>query len=150
MCGSVSTYDISGTMWMVALVYLFGMKSVWNHWMWGFMMAAFFMAFMGKWVRRSRVMTGAEWMITRFGDRADGRAARYAYALMAVITLVGLIGYAFEGVGKFSAEYVQTGLDPEANIRVLRDWCCSPSRRFTRCSAAWKQSSSRTCCKRSS
>jgi solute:Na+ symporter, SSS family len=118
MSGSVSTFDISGTMWMVALIYLFGMKSVWNHWMWGFMMAAFFMSYMGKWVRRSRVMTGAEWMITRFGDRADGRAARYAYALMAVITLVGLTGYAFEGIGKFSAEYVQTGLDPTNNIRL--------------------------------
>ncbi len=118
MSGSVSTFDISGTMWMVALVYLFGMKSVWNHWMWGFMMAAFFMSYMGKWVRRSRVMTGAEWMITRFGDRADGRAARYAYALMAVMTLVGLTGYAFEGIGKFSAEYVQTGLAPEANIQL--------------------------------
>jgi solute:Na+ symporter, SSS family len=118
MSGSVSTFDISGTMWMVALVYLFGMKSIWNHWMWGFMMAAFFMSYMGKWVRRSRVMTGAEWMITRFGDGAGGRAARYAYALMAVITLVGLTGYAFEGIGKFAAEYVQTGLDPEDNIRV--------------------------------
>ena len=118
MSGSVSTFDISGTMWMVALIYLFGMKSVWNHWMWGFMMAAFFMSYMGKWVRRSRVMTGAEWMITRFGDRADGRAARYSYALMAVMTLVGLTGYAFEGIGKFSAEYVQTGLEPEANIRL--------------------------------
>ena len=32
MSGSVSTFDISGTMWMVALVYLFGMKSIWNHW----------------------------------------------------------------------------------------------------------------------
>ena len=41
-------------MWMVALVYLFGMKSIWNHWMWGFLMAAFFMSYMGKWVRRSR------------------------------------------------------------------------------------------------
>jgi Na+/proline symporter len=105
-------------MWMVTLIYLFGMKSVWNHWMWGFLMAAFFMSYMGKWVRRSRVMTGAEWMITRFGDRADGRAARYAYALMAVITLIGLTSYGFEGIGKFSAEYVQTGLDPEANVRV--------------------------------
>lgn len=118
MSGSVSTFDISGTMWMVTLIYLFGMKSVWNHWMWGFLMAAFFMSYMGKWVRRSRVMTGAEWMITRFGDRADGRAARYAYALMAVITLIGLTSYGFEGIGKFSAEYVQTGLDPEANVRV--------------------------------
>ena len=76
MSGSVSTFDITGTMWMVTLVYLFGMKSIWNHWMWGFLMAAFFMSYMGKWVRRSRVMTGAEWMITRFGDRPDGRAAR--------------------------------------------------------------------------
>ncbi|MEX2091700.1 MAG: hypothetical protein WD971_03435, partial [Pirellulales bacterium] len=118
MSGSVSTFDISGTMWMVALIYLFGMKSIWNHWMWGFMMAAFFMSYMGKWVRRSHVMTGAEWMITRFGDRADGKAARYAYALMAVITLVGLTGYAFEGIGKFSAEYVKTGLEPESNIRL--------------------------------
>lgn len=118
MSGSVSTFDISGTMWMVTLVYLFGMKSVWNHWMWGFLMAAFFMSYMGKWVRRSRVMTGAEWMITRFGDRADGRAARYAYALMAVITLVGLTSYGFEGIGKFSAEYVQTGLEPAINVRV--------------------------------
>jgi Na+/proline symporter len=118
MSGSVSTFDISGTMWMVTLIYLFGMKSVWNHWMWGFLMAAFFMSYMGKWVRRSRVMTGAEWMITRFGDRTDGRAARYAYALMAVITLIGLTSYGFEGIGKFSAEYVQTGLDPEANVRV--------------------------------
>ena len=118
MSGSVSTFDISGTMWMVTLIYLFGMKSVWNHWMWGFLMAAFFMSYMGKWVRRSRVMTGAEWMITRFGDRADGRAARYAYALMAVITLIGLTSYGFEGIGKFSAEYVQTGLEPEANVRV--------------------------------
>jgi solute:Na+ symporter, SSS family len=118
MSGSVSTFDISGTMWMVALIYLFGMKSIWNHWMWGFMMAAFFMSYMGKWVRRSCVMTGAEWMVTRFGDRADGRAARYAYALMAVMTLVGLTGYAFEGIGKFSAEYVNTGLEPESNIRV--------------------------------
>jgi solute:Na+ symporter, SSS family len=116
--GSVSTFDITGTMWMVTLVYLFGMKSIWNHWMWGFMMAAFFMAFMGKWVRRSRVMTGAEWMITRFGDRTDGRTARLSYALMAVITLVGLIGYAFQGIGKFAAEYVHLGLNPEFSIKI--------------------------------
>ena len=117
MSGSVSTFDITGTMWIVALIYLFGMKSMWNHWMWGFMMAAFFMAFMGKWVRRSGVMTGAEWMITRFGNKADGRTARYAYAVMAVVTLAGFIGYAFQGIGKFSAEYIHTDLDPDVLAR---------------------------------
>jgi hypothetical protein len=31
-------------------------------------MGAFFLAYMGKWVRRSNVMTAAEWMKTRFAD----------------------------------------------------------------------------------
>ena len=32
MSGSVSNFDITGTMWIVTLIYLFGMKSMWNHW----------------------------------------------------------------------------------------------------------------------
>jgi SSS family solute:Na+ symporter len=103
---------------MVALIYLFGMKSMWNHWMWGFLMAAFFMSFMGKWVRRSRVMTGAEWMVTRFGDGAAGRAARLTYALMAVVTLIGLTGYAFSGIGKFCTEYVDLPFDQVTSERI--------------------------------
>ncbi len=118
MSGSVATFDITGTMWMVSLIVMFGMKSVWNHWMWGFLMAAFFMAYMGKWVRRSNVMTGAEWMVTRFGDGPDGRTARMAYSLMAVVTMAGFIGYAFQGIGKFASVYVDFGLDPQTSIRV--------------------------------
>ncbi len=118
MSGSVSTFDITGTMWIVALIYLFGMKSMWNHWMWGFLMAAFFMSYMGKWVRRSRVMTGAEWMVTRFGSGRDGQLARISYTLMAVVMLAGFIGYAFQGIGKFAAEYVELGLDEQTSIRV--------------------------------
>jgi len=106
MSGSVATFDITGTMWIVALIYLFGMKSMWNHWMWGFLMAAFFMSYMGKWVRRSGVMTGAEWMVTRFGDGRDGKTARMAYTLMAVVMLTGFTGYAFQGIGKFADVYV--------------------------------------------
>ena len=79
MSGSVSNFDITGTMWIVTLITLLGMKSMWNHWMWGFLMGAFFLAFMGKWIRRSRVMTGAEWMVTRFGSGPDGLVARLAY-----------------------------------------------------------------------
>ena len=94
-------FDVTGTMWIVTLIVLFGFKSMWNHWMWGFLMGAFFMSFMGKWVRRSGVLTGAEWMVTRFGDRAGGRTARTAYALMAVVTLAAFLGYCFAGIGKF-------------------------------------------------
>ncbi len=97
-------------MWIVTLLVLFGFKSMWNHWMWGFLMGAFFLAFMGKWVRRSGVITGAEWMITRFGDGPAGSLARTTYALMAVVTLAAFIGYSFEGIGKFVSVYV--GIDP--------------------------------------
>jgi len=86
MSGSVSTFDITGTMWIVSILFVLGMKSMWHHWMWGVFMAAFFMAYMGKWVRRSNVMTAAEWMQTRFGDDKGGRLARTTYALMATPT----------------------------------------------------------------
>jgi len=106
MSGSVSNFDITGTMWIVSILFVLGMKSMWHHWMWGFMMGAFFLAYMGKWVRRSRVMTAAEWMKTRFGDGAPGRLARTAYALMAILTLSSFVGYAFQGIGKFASVYI--------------------------------------------
>ena len=64
-------------------------------------MAAFFMSYMGKWVRRSNVMSGADWMVTRFGDGPDGRSVRISYTIMAVVMLTRFIGYAFQGIGKF-------------------------------------------------
>lgn len=106
MSGSVSTFDITGTMWIVSLLFVLGMKSMWVHWMWGWMMGAFCLAYMGKWVRRSNVMTGAEWMVTRFGDDRGGKVARTAYAFVAVLTLASFIGYAFQGIGKFAAVYL--------------------------------------------
>jgi len=106
MSGSVSTFDITGTMWIVSLLFVAGMRSMWNHWMWGWMMGAFFLAYMGKWVQRSGVMTGAQWMATRFGAGSGGRVARTAYAFMAVITQATFIGYAFQGIGKFASVYI--------------------------------------------
>ena len=119
MSGAVSNFDISGTMWIVALISLFGMRSMWNHWVWGFLMGAFFMSFMGKWVRRSGVMTGAEWMVTRFGSGPAGTTARISYTIIAVVTLVGFLGYAFQGIGKFTTIFIDFGLeDQTASTRV--------------------------------
>ncbi|MFH2000757.1 MAG: hypothetical protein ABIK28_13830 [Planctomycetota bacterium] len=106
MSGSVSNFDITGTMWIVSILFLLGMKSMWHHWMWGFLMGAFFMCYMGKWVRRSNVMTAAEWMKTRFGDGTGGRLARITYAVMAVVTLASFVGYAYQGIGKFASIYI--------------------------------------------
>jgi len=106
MSGSVSNFDITGTMWIISILFVLGMKSMWHHWMWGFLMGAFFMSYMGKWVRRSNVMTAAEWMKTRFGTDAGGMLARTAYALMAVLTLASFVGYAYQGIGKFASVYI--------------------------------------------
>ena len=106
MSGAVSNFDITGTMWIISILFVLGMKSMWHHWMWGFLMGAFFMSYMGKWVRRSNVMTAAEWMKTRFGTDAGGRLARTTYALMAVLTLASFIGYAYQGIGKFASVYI--------------------------------------------
>ncbi len=106
MSGSVSNFDITGTMWIVSILFVLGMKSMWHHWMWGFLMGAFFLSYMGKWVRRSKVLTAAEWMKTRFGDDSAGRLARTAYASMAVLTLASFVGYAFQGIGKFASVYI--------------------------------------------
>jgi len=117
--GAVSNFDITGTMWMVTVLYLLGMKSWWHHWMWGVMLPAFGLAYVAKWVRRSNVITGAEWMVTRFGDGQSGRTARMAYAVVAVVTCVSFIGYAFQGIGKFAEVYVDAGwlveMVPEAD-----------------------------------
>jgi len=106
MSGSVSNFDITGTMWIISILYVLGMKSMWHHWMWGFLMGAFFMGYMGKWVRRSNVMTAAEWMQTRFGSGRAGRLARTTSALIAVFLTTCFIGYAYQGIGKFAAVYV--------------------------------------------
>jgi len=106
MSGAVSNFDITGTMWIVSILFVLGMKSMWHHWMWGFLMGAFFLAYMGKWVRRSNVMTAAEWMRTRFGNDSGGRLARTVYALMAVLTLASFVGYAYQGIGKFASVYI--------------------------------------------
>ncbi|MCK5058950.1 MAG: hypothetical protein KAT34_20050 [Candidatus Aminicenantes bacterium] len=118
MSGSVSTFDITGTMWIVSMLFLLGMKSMWIHWMWGFMMGAFFMSYMAKWVRRSRVLTAAEWMVTRFGSEKGGKVARTAYAVMAIITLAGFIGYAFQGIGKFATVYLPLSASHAAVIII--------------------------------
>ena len=106
MAGSSANFDITGTMWIVSMLFILGMKSMWIHWMWGVMMGAFFMSYMGKWVRRSNVVTGAEWMLTRFGNNRGGKIARLSYTIMAITTLTAFIGCAFQGIGKFASVYI--------------------------------------------
>jgi len=106
MSGSSSYFDITGTMWIVSLFILLGLKGMWVHWLWGFPLTAFYLAYMGKWIRRSGVLTGAEWMHTRFGNGRAGDLARLAYTIFAILTIAALLGYGAIGMGKFGAVFL--------------------------------------------
>jgi Na+/proline symporter len=104
--GSSSYWDITGTMWIVSLLCVLGMKAMWHQWIWGFPLPIFFAAFMGRWINRSRVLTAAEWMKTRFGEDTAGQSARSAYAALAVVTVVSFLAYDAVGMGKFGEQYL--------------------------------------------
>jgi Na+(H+)/acetate symporter ActP len=65
-------FDISGTMWMVALCFLYFLKSIWIPWLWPVFKQVLMMMFLSKWLRRSNANTGAEWLATRFGVAGKG------------------------------------------------------------------------------
>ena len=106
MSGSSSYFDITGTMWIVSTFIALGLKGMWVHWLWGFPITAFYLAYMGKWIRRSDAMTGAEWMKTRFGSGKAGDIARLSYTLFAILTITALLGYGAIGMGKFGAIFL--------------------------------------------
>lgn len=94
-------FDVSGTAWMVGILFLYGVKSFLFMWMWPIWNQIFVMMFLAVWIRRSNIMTGSEWILTRFGDDRAGRASHLIVAVFAIIASVGFIAYFFEGVGKF-------------------------------------------------
>lgn len=100
-------FDISGTMWMVALCFVYGMKSIWIPWLWPVFNQVFNMMFLSKWLRRSNANTGAEWLATRFGISGPGvKASHTVVVVFAIIGCLGFLAYGFVGLGKFIEIFV--------------------------------------------
>ena len=95
-------FDISGVMWTVTLLFVYGLKSAWIPWLWPVWNQVFVMIFLAVWIRRSNVMTGASWILTRFSGRG-GLLSKNIIIVFAVIGAIGFIAYFFEGIGKFCA-----------------------------------------------
>ncbi len=95
-------FDISGTMWTVTILFVYGLKSAWIPWLWPVWNQVFVMVFLAIWLRRSNVMTGAEWVTTRFGDKLGGRLSHIIITVFAIISVFGFIAYFFVGIGKFA------------------------------------------------
>jgi solute:Na+ symporter, SSS family len=95
-------FDISGTMWLVYILFVYGLKSVWLPFLWPVFNQVFLMMFLSGWLRRSNVLTGAEWMQTRFGRRRGARLAHVSVVIFALVNVIGMLAYAFKGIGKFA------------------------------------------------
>ena len=100
-------FDISGTMWMVALCFVYGLKSIWIPWLWPVFNQVFMMMFLSKWLRRSNANTGAEWLKTRFG--LSGKGVKGSHVIVIAFALIGCLGflaYGFVGLGKFMEIFI--------------------------------------------
>ena len=96
-------FDITGTMWLVYILFVYGLKSLWLPWLWPTFNQIFLMMFLSAWIRRSNVLTGAEWIETRFGRGRGANLAHLSVVIFALVNVLGMLAYAFIGIGKFAA-----------------------------------------------
>ncbi|WP_020207750.1 sodium:solute symporter family protein [Gilvimarinus chinensis] len=106
-------FDISGTMWMVYLLFVYGLTSVYIPWLWPVFNQIFMMVFLSVWLRRSGVLTGAEWITFRFGDGLGARLSHLIVVLFALVNVVGFLAYGFIGIGKFASVFLPWELSPD-------------------------------------
>lgn len=99
-------FDISGTMWMVTIAVVYGLKSVWIPWLWPSFNQIFLMVYLSMWLRRSNVTTGAEWIGTRFGYGREARLSHTIVVAFALLSCLGMLAYGFIGLGKFVQIFV--------------------------------------------
>ena len=112
-------FDITGTMWLVYLCFVYGLKSVWIPWVWPTFNQIFLMVYVGMWLRRSNVLTGAEWIQTRFGRGTGANLAHISVVLFALINVIGMIAYAFKGIGKFAQILLPWGLNQNTYALII-------------------------------
>src|SRR5512136_2933257 len=107
LSGCSSYIDVGGTMALVGVLYYLGLKAIWiTHIFWGWFIICFYMAFQAKWIRRSGVMTFAEWNETRFGAGRDAEGARLAAAVFLLVLMICNLMFISVGTGKFAEEFL--------------------------------------------
>jgi solute:Na+ symporter, SSS family len=112
-------FDIAGTMWLVYIMFVYGMKSIWIPWVWPVFNQVFLMVYLSSWLRRSNAMTGAEWIETRFGKGRGARLSHLIVVIYALVSVVGFLSYAFKGIGKFATDMLPWQLSANEYALVL-------------------------------
>ena len=112
-------FDITGTMWLVYLLFVYGLKSVFIPWLWPIFNQVFLMVYLSVWLRRSNVLTGAEWITTRFGTARGANLSHISVVIFALVSVVGFLAYAFQGIGKFSSVFLPWDIAPETYALIF-------------------------------
>lgn len=99
-------FDVSGTMIAVTWLFVYGLKSAWIPWLWPVWNQIFMMIFLALWLRRSNVLTGAEWITFRFGKSKGSQLSHIITVVFAVIIVIAFMAYFVEGIGKFAAQFL--------------------------------------------
>ena len=110
---SSSMFDITGTMWLVLMFLVYGVKGAWIPWIWPTFNQIFLMVYLSIWIRRSNVLTGAEWITTRFGNGKGAELSRISVLVFAMVSVIGFLAYAFQGIGKFASVFFPFDISPE-------------------------------------
>jgi Na+/proline symporter len=112
-------FDISGTMLLVYWMFVYGLKSVWIPWLWPTFNQIFLMVYLSAWLRRSNVMTGAEWIRTRFGAGRGGQLSHLIVVIYAFVSIIGFFSYGFKGIGKFASIFLPWHLSANQYATIL-------------------------------
>jgi len=110
---SSSMFDITGTMWLVLMFLVYGVKGAWIPWIWPTFNQIFLMVYLSIWIRRSNVLTGAEWITTRFGNGKGAELSRISVLVFAMVSVIGFLAYAFQGIGKFASVFFPFDISPD-------------------------------------
>ncbi|MBN2029060.1 Na+:solute symporter [bacterium] len=108
-----SQFDITGTMWFVTVLFIYGLKGAWLPWLWPTFNQIFLMVYLAIWIRRSNVITGAEWIGTRFGSDRGAELARLSVVVFALVSVIGFLCYAYQGIGRFASVLLPWDLSPQ-------------------------------------
>ncbi len=112
-------FDISGSMWTVSILFIYGLKSAWLPWLWPVWNQVFIFVYLAIWMRRSNVMTGAQWITFRFGEGKGARLAHIVIVVFAVVSVIGFIAYLFEGIGKFCTSVLPWDLSLDLGVFTI-------------------------------
>jgi len=100
--GMAQFLDITGTMIIVSFLYMLGPRGLFIEFRGGaVLILTVMLLWTGKWHRRSRCITNAEWMVYRFGDGFGGQFARTVGAIAGIVSTLGMLAYLVKGVGLF-------------------------------------------------